>query len=105
MRFGKIQDPRSKIQGRSKHQAPNGTRRAGATWPIWDLELGICLEFGVWNLGFGSSLDLGPWILDLFHIIFSKLWHRDSQSFAQPRSSRPVLPDPELDHASARRRR
>src|SRR5947207_1301938 len=44
----KIQDPRPKIQGSSKHQAPNASERA----PGWILE-------------FGSSLDLGAWCLDL----------------------------------------
>src|SRR5882672_6582115 len=44
----KIQDPRSKIQRRSKQQAPN--RRSAAS---------------AWDLDPGSSLDLGSWILDL----------------------------------------
>src|SRR5439155_17852129 len=32
---------------------------------LWNLELGICLGFGVWDLMFGASLDLGSWSLEL----------------------------------------
>src|SRR5437773_4142377 len=85
----KIQDPRSKIQGSSKQQAPNASEPA----PGWILEFGSSLDLGSgildlqpsaesmdrpsqpeaalrrlpdWNWKFGSSLDLGSWRLDLF---------------------------------------
>src|SRR3954465_10779495 len=46
----KLQTPSSKLQGTSKHQAPNTTRKG---------------DFGIWSLVFLWSLELGVWSLFL----------------------------------------
>src|SRR5437879_5413716 len=55
----KIQTPTSKLQRRSKFQAPSSPALRALQTGSWSL------GFGFWVLDFGSSLDLGSWCLDL----------------------------------------
>jgi len=53
----KLQIPSSKLQGRSKLQAP------GCAHELWSFKHGASMELGAWNLELLSSLESGTWNL------------------------------------------
>src|ERR1043166_308264 len=95
----KFQIPNPKIQTRSKSQIPNeairDAERSGGGWhlaPIWNLDIGISLDFGIWILEFRRRSSRSALAQHHLHPCRrSRLWrHRrvrsEKNSYAKSRS-------------------